>query len=205
MTHHPAPTQSPIHELLARRWSSRAFDPDQAVPHDVIVSLCEAANWAPSCFGDQPWRYLICHKFDHPAAWQNVYDCLSPGNQQWAQHAPLFIITTAVTTFSHNDAENRWAGYDAGAASLSLCLQATALGLHTHQMGGYDRDRLRRTFQIPADQQCWAIIALGYPAPLATLPPELQERERKPRTRRPVSSQFFVADFTHPFKTGSSI
>jgi len=198
----PAVTQQKINTLLAKRWSGRAFDPTTPISEDHIIALCEAANWAPSCFGEQPWRFILWNKHQNEQDWQQALECLSPGNQEWAQHAPLLILAASVTTFRHNGADNRWAGYDTGAASLSLCLQATSLGLISHQMGGFDREKLRTTFTIPDEFECCAMIAIGYPAPLDTLNQEQLERELKPRERRPLSEHFFISNFNTPLTTG---
>jgi hypothetical protein len=107
----PAITQQAIHDLLANRWSGRAYDAAQSVSKEQVVSLLEAARWAPSCFGDQPWRYVVCNKADNLQAWQAAFDCLVPGNQSWAVDAPVLLLICADTLFSHNDKPNKWAGH----------------------------------------------------------------------------------------------
>ena len=77
MIEKPANTAVPIHDLLARRWSSRAIDQQRRVEHRDLAALLEAARWAPSCFGDQPWRYLVCDRFRERDAWQRARDCLT--------------------------------------------------------------------------------------------------------------------------------
>lgn len=191
MIEKPAITEQPIEKVLAERWSGRAFDESVPVTEEQITALLEAARWAPSCYGDQPWRFLICDRFTQPKAWQKAYETLSPGNQDWAKNAPLLILATSVTEFTHNNMPNRWNGYDTGAASISLCLQATAMGLLSHQIGGYDAAKLRDAFDIPDNIEMWAMIAIGHPAPLDTLSPEQLDRELKARERRPLEQQFF--------------
>lgn len=191
MIQKPADTEQDIDTLLAERWSGRAYDPDLEVSEEHIVALTEAARWAPSCSGEEPWRYLICNKFTDKAAWDKAFDSLMPGNQTWAQHAPLLILAASATEFREKDKDNPWVGHDTGAASLSLCLQATSLGLMSHQMGGYDPDKMRAAFNIPDNIRLWSMIAIGHPAPLDSLTEEQMERELKPRQRRPLSEQFF--------------
>ena len=70
MPDRPAQTSKPIHDLLARRWSPRAFDPNRPVTRDQLRTLLEAGRWAPSCNGDEPWRYLIWDKARDPQGWQ---------------------------------------------------------------------------------------------------------------------------------------
>ncbi|WP_330109981.1 nitroreductase family protein [Methylophaga thalassica] len=192
MIQKPADTAQPIEKVMAERWSGRAYDPTVMVTSEEITALCEAARWSPSCFGDEPWRYLICDKNTDESAWKKVLSALVPGNQEWAKNAPVLIVTASVPNFSQNDKPNRWSGYDTGAASISLCLQATAMGLMSHQMGGFDDKVLRESFNIPADIHIWSVIAIGHQAALDNLTEEQLERELSPRKRRPVEQAFFM-------------
>jgi nitroreductase len=187
----PAITQQPIHDLIAQRWSGRAYDASQGVSKEQVISLLEAARWAPSCFGDQPWRYVVCNKADNLQAWQAAFDCLVPGNQSWAVNAPVLLLICADTLFSHNDKPNKWAPYDTGAATENLCLQATALGLMAHQMGGFDADKARTTFNVPERYQILAMVTVGYQAAIDSLSGEAKERELGVRTRRSLEELFF--------------
>lgn len=187
----PAITQQPIHDLIAQRWSGRAYDASQGVSKEQVISLLEAARWAPSCFGDQPWRYVVCNKADNLQAWQAAFDCLVPGNQGWAVNAPVLLLICADTLFSHNDKPNKWAPYDTGAATENLCLQATALGLMAHQMGGFDADKARTTFNVPERYQILAMVTVGYQADVESLTGETKERETAARSRKPLNELFF--------------
>lgn len=187
----PAITQQPIHELIANRWSGRAYDASQGVSQEQVISLLEAARWAPSCFGDQPWRYVVCNKADNLQAWQAAFDCLVSGNQSWAVNAPVLLLICADTLFGHNDKPNKWAPYDTGAATENLCLQATALGLMAHQMGGFDADKARATFNVPERYQILAMVTVGYQAAVESLSGEIKERETAARSRKPLNELFF--------------
>ena len=191
MLEKPAQTQVPIADLLARRWSGRAIDPDKPVSRTDLLALLEAARWAPSCFGDQPWRYLIWDRLSDPRAWEQAFDCLAEGNKTWVKNAPLLLASMAAPRFHANDKPNRWAQHDTGAASENLCLQATALGLVAHQMGGFNGGQLQERFAIPADHVCMAMIAVGHPLPLEALAETLRERELAPRSRLPLEACFF--------------
>lgn len=187
----PAITQVPIDPTLANRWSGRAYDAAKAVSSEQLLALIEAARWAPSCYGDQPWRFVVWDKNNDSAAWQQAYECLSPGNQGWAQSAPVLFLVCADTLFNHNQQPNRWAQYDTGAAAENLCLQATSMGLMAHQMGGFDVDKARVLFGIPAQYILMAMISVGYPAELSSLSGDAFTRETADRVRRPISALFF--------------
>jgi len=136
-------TSASIHPIMADRYSGVSFDPERPLSLDQLRSLAEAARWAPSCFGDEPWRFLICSKQHDPAAWQKAYDSLMPGNQAWCINVPVLVLVCTDTLFKHNGNPNPFAPYDSGAAAMSMVLQATALGLMAHQMGGYSGDKAR--------------------------------------------------------------
>lgn len=202
MIEKPAITDTPIEKVIAERWSGRAYDASIPVSDEAVSAICEAARWAPSCFGDQPWRFIVWNKFHDEASWQAALDCLAPGNQEWAKNAPILILAASVNTFTHNDSPNRWVGYDSGAASISLCLQATSLGLMSHQMGGFDSGKVKAVAQIPDDITCWAMIAIGHPAALDSLNEQQLERELSARKRRPLTEQFFSDQWLRPLNSG---
>jgi len=187
-----AATLQPIHDLLAERWSPRAFA-DRAVTHEMLGSLFEAARWAPSCFNDQPWYFVFGCKgeSDDGDAWNKVHDCLVEANQVWAKHAPVLGISVARTKFTFNGNDNRHAMYDTGAAAFALTVQAQARGLAVHQMGGFDADAAKTAFGIPADHTPMAAIAIGYEGSADQLEGDLAERERAPRERRALGQTVF--------------
>lgn len=192
-------TQEPINELLAQRWSGRAFDPDKPLQRSQILTLLEAARWAPSCFGDQPWRYVICDSQTNKGAWNKAFDCLAEGNQSWAGNAPLLMLALADSRFASRDNANRWGQYDTGAASENLCLQATAMGLMAHQMGGFDKDKALQAFLIPERYVPMAMIAVGYQLSLEAMSEEQKERELNERGRRPLGDLFFDGHWNQPY------
>ncbi len=195
-----AQTQVQVEDIIARRWSGRAYDPGLKVERGKLAALLEAARWAPSCYGDQPWRYLIWDKHTDAQTWQQAFDCLVEGNQVWAKDAPILMLALADTIFLHNGKPNRWGQYDTGAATMSLCLQATALGLMVHQMGGFDSEHIQAEFNIPRRFSCMAMMAIGYQLPEADIPAEMAEREYAPRQRRPLGESFFAGEWQRPFE-----
>jgi len=192
MQEKPAATSVVIADVIAHRWSPRAIDPDQPVSHEHLFALLEAARWAPSCFGDEPWRYLVWDRFRDAAGWRQAFACLAEGNQVWVKNAPVLLLSVATPNFGHNNQPNRWAQHDTGAASENLCLQAAALGLVAHQMGGFDPEKAKATFNIPADHSCMAMIAVGHPGPVEVLTDALREKEQAPRERKPLAQIVFA-------------
>lgn len=191
MTDKKAKTRTAINELIAERWSPRAFDPERAIDEDKIIALMEAARWSPSCFNEQPWRYIFCYKRSNEDAWQKALSCLTEKNQLWAKNAPLLILACAYNLFGHNSKQNRWAMYDTGAASENICLQATSMGMYAHQMGGFDIQLAMQQFSIPENVMPMAMIAAGYMGDLSKLDRVFVDSETGGRERKPLDQLFF--------------
>ncbi len=189
----PANPQYKIHELLARRWSPRAFS-EQPVEAEKIGSLFEAARWAPSSSNEQPWRFVVATK-DNQTAYDRLLGCLVEGNRKWAFRAPVLILSVASLNFEDDAKPNRHASHDTGMAVENLVLQATALGLVAHQMAGFDVEKSRADLKIPSGFEPVAMIAVGYPGDPALLPDYLRERELKPRDRRAISGFVFSSQW----------
>lgn len=185
----PAETQYPIHDLIRRRWSPRAFACRPVEP-EKLGSLLEAARWGASCFNQQPWFFIVA-KQDEDDSFNRLLNCLVEGNRAWAQRAPVLMLSVAKLTFDEGGQPNRHALHDVGFAAGTLCLQATALGLVVHQMAGFDMGKARETFRIPEGYEPVAAIALGYQDEAGVLSEKLQARERTPRTRKELSGFVF--------------
>lgn len=186
----------PIHELLAERWSPYAFS-DRPVAEDDLRSLFEAARWAPSSYNEQPWRYIIATK-DQPEEYERLLSCLVEPNQAWAKAAPVLALGVVSLHFQRNDKENRAAVHDLGLASANLSVEATARGLHVHQMIGIYPDRARELYNIPENAAAWTGLAIGYKADPATATEALQERDTTPRQRKPLSEFVFTGSWGTP-------
>ena len=198
MMEKPADTLYPIHDLLRQRWSSRAFD-DRPIEPEKLRSLCEAARWAPSSNNEQPWRFIVANK-DYGTEWNRLLACLVEGNRTWAYRAPVLILSVASLNFEDDSTPNRHALHDTGMAVENLVLQATALGLSAHQMAGFDVEKARADLKIPSGYEPVAMIAVGYPGDLASLPDRLRERELQPRSRRPISEWTFSGQWGEPLR-----
>lgn len=192
----PADTQYPIHDLLRNRWSPVAFSPRAVMPHDLL-SLLEAARWAPSCYGDQPWHFIVAFK-DQPPAFDRLLCCLAEANIAWAQHAPVLMLTVARRYLAHNGKPNPYGWHDTGLAVGAMLVQATYLGMAMHQMAGFDPVKARTTFAIPDDHEPVTAIAVGYAGDPSILSETLQAREAAPRRRKPLREFVFSETWGHP-------
>jgi nitroreductase len=182
--HKPAPTEHPVHDLIRHRWSPRAFA-DKLVEPAALASLFEAARWAPSSNNEQPWAYLVATK-DHVEEFAKMLSVLVEFNAGWAKSAPVLVLAVSRLNFPNGN-PNRNAFYDTGAASALLSLEATEHGLFVHQMAGFDPAKAKQVYEIPADCEPIAAMAIGYPGDPGSLPEKLKEREHAPRTRKPLT------------------
>ena len=183
-----AETAYPIHELLAERWSPRAFSPEALTPAQ-IGSLLEAARWSPSAGNGQPWVFIVATREDS-ATYTALLECLNESNQVWARQAPLLLLAVAQIQRGP-DKPNTHGPYDLGQAVANITVQATHLGLYVHQMGGFSADRAREAFQIPPEYAPFTAIAIGKLGDPDTLTENLRERELAKRVRKPLNEFVF--------------
>lgn len=159
--------------LFPGRWSPRAFEP-RHLCQTQIDALFEAARWSPSCFNEQPWRFV------YGGIGQNgpMLDALAPKNALWVKNASLLIFCFVKPDFKMTGDANKWAELDLGAACMAIALQARHLGLYAHAMAGYDENAALRALELePGYWRMKAAMAVGYRAPSATLDPDLQSAE----------------------------
>jgi nitroreductase len=189
----PAAADHLIFDLLARRWSTRAFA-DRSVDRETLASLFEAARWAPSSGNGQPWSYLVATK-DNPTEHARMASVLTPGNA-WAHKAPVLALSMA--TLHRADKPNRTAHHDLGLANENLVIQAVSMGLAVHMMAGFHVDMAREVFEIPANHDPVAMIAIGYPGDPESLPEELRAKDLALRQRKPIREFVFSEKFGQP-------
>ena len=184
-----AASDHPIHALLAARWSPYAFA-DRDVEGADLRSLFEAARWAPSSYNEQPWSYVLARRSDADA-FERLLSCLVEANQTWARQAPALALGITRERFTRNDKPNAAAVHDLGLAAGALLVEATARGLDIHQMIGILPDRAREVYRIPDHSRAVTGLAIGYAGEPEALPEPLRERERAPRTRKPLAEFVF--------------
>ncbi len=197
MLEKPAETAVPLHDLLANRWSPRAFT-DRPVEPEKLLAVMEAGRWAASSNNGQPWAFIVANK-GNPSAFKAMLDCLMDGNQSWAVLAPVLILAFVEPIWPGQDRANVTAMHDVGMATAMMSVQAEALGLRTHHMGGIHRDKIRDVYAVPPTFEPVSAIAVGYQGAEALLPEEKDRaREANPRTRKPLEEIVFADKFGTP-------
>lgn len=180
-----------VEPMFLERWSPRAFT-GEAMPHEDLLKLFEAAKWAPSAFNAQPWRFVYAHR-DTPD-WERLFDVLIPYNQMWVKNAAVLMYVVSDRkrrTPGHEPTPSRTAPFDTGAAWAYLALAATRNGWAAHGMAGFD---LARSYEVlgvdEAEYQVEAAIALGRQADASVLDEAFRVRE-VPSPRNTVESIAF--------------
>ncbi len=186
----------PINELIARRWSPRAFDLKRRVDRTTLGTLFEAARWAPSAGNMQPWRFIVGVNFDK--AHQRVFETLADGNKQWCKNAPVLFIAVAALNNPGEEEPNSHALHDVGLVLENLFLQAVALGLICHLMAGFHPEKVRESFGVPDGFQPITAGAIGYIGDTDDLSERLRQRELQPRERRPLKDLVFTGSWENP-------
>ncbi len=181
----PRTPTHPIEPQFLSRWSPRGFD-GRPLPEAEVLRCLEAARWAPSSGNSQPWRYVVA--LGGTPAFQAVWAGLAEGNRVWAHRAGALLVACSLTS-SLKRGERKPLGasaFDAGAAWMSLTLQAQAQGLAAHAMGGFDAAAVGAAIGLGEHARIDCVIALGRPDPQAPLSAELREREA-PNDRLPLA------------------
>jgi nitroreductase len=171
--------------LFNNRYSGYSYDPSKNVSKQQLSLIFQAAQSAPSCYNEQPWRFIVCDKNTHPKAYDKLLSSLVEFNQGWAKNAPVLIVSV-VSEKSSRGHRNDWAEYDTGAATFGLVLQASSLGLMGHQMGGFDPLKIKTLFSIPEGFTPIAVTAIGYPS---------TDQAPLEKKRKPLHETFFMGDW----------
>lgn len=199
MSHLPRPEQHrkpdyPIEPIFFRRWSPRAMS-GEPLSEQELLTLFEAARWAPSTYNEQEWRFLYARR-DTPQ-WPLFFNLLMEANQLWCRQAAALVVVLARKTFTRNGKPNPVHLFDVGAAWENLALQATAMGLVSHGMAGFDFAKARTDLRVPEHFEVAAMFALGRPGDPDQLPENYREME-VPSQRRPVRESLCEGPFQFP-------
>lgn len=184
--------QFSINELFIKRWSPRAMS-GQEISDAELMSLFEAARWAPSSFNNQPWRFIYAKRNTHH--WDALFNLMVESNQSWTKNAAVLMVVISKKTFDHNNKPAHTHSFDTGAAWENLALQGASMNLVVHGMEGFDYERARKVLNIPEGYTIEAMIAVGKPADKNVLSEDLQKREQ-PSDRKKVSEFIFEGVFT---------
>ncbi len=191
----PRHADHPIDPIFLERWSPRAFS-GEAIGEAELLTMIEAARWAPSSYNSQPARFLYARR-DTPA-WERFFNLLGAYNQSWAAPAAALLVVVSNSLMLPPGAEkpvpSHSHSFDAGAAWMSFALQAQRMGWSSHGMVGFDMDRAFSELNVPQGYRVEMAIAVGRRGDKSILPEALQGREA-PNGRVPVAELAFEGGF----------
>ena len=180
-----------VDPLFVRRWSPRAMS-GESISDSELMSLFEAARWAPSSYNNQPWRFIYAKR--DTESWDRLFSLMSAFNQSWTKNAAVLLVVISRDRFEYDNKPSVTHGFDTGAAWENLALHASIMGLVAHGMQGFDYERARKDLDIPGNYTVHAMVAIGRPGKKEDLPEDLRERE-KPSTRKGVDEIVFEGKF----------
>lgn len=182
----------PMQSLLLSRVSWRSFS-EERLTEDELMSLFEAARWAPSSYNSQPWRFLYARRGEKD--WDLFFNALVEFNQSWCKKADTLVVAISRNNFEHNGKPAHTSRFDTGAAWMSLAIEAHTRGLITHGMEGFDYESIKKNLEIPDGYTVEAMIAIGKQGRKEDLSPELQAKET-PSIRKPLHDTVIKGKFT---------
>jgi nitroreductase len=186
---------------LRERWSVSVFDETHTLTGDQIRLLLNAARWAPSAGNGQPWAFVVAERGS--AAHRVLTRHLSRGNSGWVPRASAVFLTVA--QIAPDPAGNGPKGptysyYDLGQAAAHLTIQASAMGLSSHQFAGFDQDAVAAELAVPNWWQVMTGIAVGVHGDPSEADPRDAAREARERVRKPLSEFVFEERWGAPWQ-----
>ena len=185
-----------ILEIIKNRWSPYSFS-SIPVEEYKMKAMFEAAGHAPSSNNEQPWMFVFTTQ-KTIEIFDDYLGFLNPGNQEWARYAYALVISLARKNFSYNEIPNRYAFHDTGMAVSNLLIQALAMDIYVHQMGGFSVNKVKEYLNLSDDLEPVAMMAVGYIGDGISLTPRLLKRDEKRRPRKSVNEYTFMNSMKAP-------
>ena len=183
-------TKYPIEDVFLKRFSPRAMS-GESISKDELMTLFEAARWAPSASNIQPWRFIYATR--EMPEFQIFLSFLMEGNRIWCAKAGVLVVTVSKKN-TDKGTPSVTHSFDVGSAWENLALQASTMNLIAHGMAGFDYEKAKTELGIPDDYSVEMMIAIGRPGKIEDLPEPLQARE-KPSDRKPLEEIVFEGKF----------
>ena len=167
------------------------------ITEEMLKSLANAGSLAPSCFNNQPWRFIFVYE---DSVLENVISALTVKNQIWAGKASMVIVVFSQKeddcVLKEIGKEREYYLFDVGMATAFIILQATELGLVAHPIAGYDPEKIHEIFSIPSSYNIINLLIVGKKDPSNEILNEMQRKieltrpERKPLNKIVFHNQY---------------
>lgn len=157
-------------ELIAARYSVRAYKPDPVEP-EKLERVLEAARVAPTAVNFQPFQLIVIHTEGREDELNRIY------RKDWFVQPPLVIAACGLPDQGWTRRDGRsFLDIDVAIVMDHVILAATSEGLGTCWVGNFDADAAREVLGLPDDVEAIAFTPLGYP-----------DDEPRTKKRRPLS------------------
>lgn len=164
------------------------------ITKETVEALSKAAQLAPSCFNNQPWRFLFVidrKKLDE------LYSALSKGNE-WAKKSSMIIAVFSEKKADCQIKEREYYLFDTGMSVGILLLKATELGLVAHPIAGYDEQKAKSILKIPEEMRLITMIIVGKHNPV--IDPDLKEHQKEDEINRPARNELDTFVFYNEYE-----
>lgn len=168
-----------VKRAIQERRAYRSLSP-MDITQSMVDDLAESARLAPSCFNNQPWRYVFVYD---PQLLEKVGSVLSPGNR-WAHYASMIIAVFSRKEYDCVIRGREYYLFDVGLATGFLILRATELGLVAHPIAGYDEEGVKEVLGIPDDMTVINLVIVGKHS--EAISSVLSDRQAEAERIRPV-------------------
>ncbi len=179
-----------VEEAIERRRAYRSLE-EVEITDELIEELARAARLSPSCFNNQPWRFVFVKDEEKLKEIESVM----PPNNAWTKKVSLIIAV-----FSKEDddcvvGERKYHLFDTGMAAAFIQLRATELGLVAHPIAGFDEEDTKELLNIPEDYRLITLINVGkHSDEMNELLTEKQAEIEKERPERKEIDEFVFID-----------
>lgn len=187
-----------VKKAINSRRAYRSLAPVR-ITRKLIKDLAACARLSPSCFNNQPWRFVFVYE---QGMLKKMREALSGGNK-WAYAASMII---AVFSRKEDDCvihSREYHQFDCGLAVGFLILRATELGLVAHPIAGYSPKKTRQILGIPEEYQVITLTIIGKKAD--RVGPLLSEEQAKTEMSRPRRRPFREFVYLNSFGEGSHL
>ncbi len=167
-----------IKEAIQKRRAYRCLE-EVEITEELAKDLAECAQLAPSCFNNQPWRFVFVYS---KQVLQELFKALQKGNE-WAYSASMIIAVFSRKDLDCLIKEREYYLFDTGMASAFMMLRATELGLVAHPIAGYREEQVREVLGIPEDMAVVTLIVVGKHSEIIN--PVLSEKQIESEEMRP--------------------
>jgi len=182
-----------VKEAIELRRAYRSLEPIE-VSDELLRVLYHSASLAPTCFNNQPTRFVFVRAKD---ALEKVKSALYPGNA-WAKSASLIVAVFSRAQDACLVEEREYYLYDAGTETAFLILRATELGLVAHPIAGYNEAKVKEALGIPPEYRVITLVIIGKKS--ETINPVLSEKQIEAEKARPVRKPFEESAFIDRFQ-----